>query len=78
MNLSKHFPIGGHEIVLLEAKHTLNPELIGQAVVYQQLALRAGATVRDIITFSKRADDAMLEVTKTLGVSTVVLSATSA
>jgi hypothetical protein len=41
---------------LCEAKHTLNPELIGQAVVYRELAGRAGGLVLETIVFAERAD----------------------
>ena len=73
LNTSKRFPIAGREIVLCEAKHTLNPELIGQAVVYRQLAVRGGALVQQVFSFSERADSTMLEVASCLGISTVIL-----
>ena len=60
----KSFPIDGEEIVICEAKRVLNPELIGQAIVYTHLARKAGATVRETIVFAEIASRGMQEVTR--------------
>ena len=76
LNLSSRFPIENQEIVLCEAKRALNPELIGQALVYRELAARAGAIVRDLYAFAETGDQTMIEVAGQLGIRVVLLERT--
>jgi hypothetical protein len=64
--------ISGTEIVICEAKMQLNPELIGQAIVYRELALRAGAAVRQTLVFAERGDPVMQEIAEQLGLVPVI------
>jgi len=66
------FPLKGAEVVLCEAKRTLTPELIGQALVYSVLAVRAQARLRGAIVFAEKGDDSMRQAAKALGLSVVV------
>ena len=52
--------------MICEAKRQLNPELIGQAIVYRELAILAGATVRQTFVFAEQGDPAMQDVAKRL------------
>lgn len=63
------YPLRNREVVLCEAKLTLTPELIGQALVYKQLALRAGACVMDTVVFAEKASRSMVEVAQELGLT---------
>ncbi|MCA9471739.1 MAG: hypothetical protein MRJ96_04505 [Nitrospirales bacterium] len=49
------FPLTGRRIVLCEAKHDLNPEVIGQALVYSRFAIAAGGHLEKTIIFSETA-----------------------
>lgn len=73
-NVAVLHPIKDETVILCEAKENLNPELIGQAIVYKQLALHAGAIVAEVIIFSERASESMYRVAKELGLTTEVLS----
>lgn len=53
------FPLKGADIVLCEAKEKLNPEVIGQALVYSAFARRMGANMRETIVFTQTASDSM-------------------
>lgn len=66
------FPLNGERIVLCEAKTTLNPELVGQALVYSEFARRAGATVLDTVVFAELALPQMKDVARALGLRVVV------
>src|SRR5690606_23057200 len=72
LNAPLNHPIRGQRVVLCEAKITLTPELVGQALVYRQFALRAGACVEDTIVFCERASASMIEVAQELGLSVAV------
>jgi hypothetical protein len=50
---ASRFPLAGQEIVLCEAKISLTPELIGQALVYRWYAEQAGAVVNDVVVFAE-------------------------
>ena len=69
---SQHFPLRGQKIVLLEAKLSLNPELVGQALVYTRLALRAGASVAQTVIFAESGSRSMQDAARELGLSVVV------
>lgn len=74
LNAPKRFPLAGKEIVTCEAKINLTPELIGQALVYKQFALHAGALVKDTIIFSENAQNSMIRAAKKLGLKVVSLT----
>jgi hypothetical protein len=70
---ARRHPLKGVEVVLCEAKAAaLTPELVGQALVYRQFVLRAGAIVRDTVVFAPKADDAMRRAAAELGLTLVV------
>jgi hypothetical protein len=66
------FPIAGAPVVLCEAKVRLNPELIGQALVYGTFARRAGADVRSIMVFAETAPPAIRLAGEDLGLEVVL------
>ena len=68
----KRHPLKDQEVILCEAKLTLTPELIGQALVYKQFALHAGAIVKECVIFSETANDSMIKAARELGLSPVV------
>ncbi|MEZ5444971.1 MAG: hypothetical protein R3F45_04200 [Gammaproteobacteria bacterium] len=72
-SVATRYPISGETIVLCESKDTLNPELIGQALVYRQLAIAAGAEVREVFVFSENATSSMRRIAKELGLCPEVL-----
>jgi hypothetical protein len=63
------FPLAGQEVVLCEAKSSLIPELVGQALVFTKLALRAHAIVKDTVVFAEIADKSMRDVAVELGLT---------
>ena len=69
---NKTFPLKNQEIVMCEAKMTLTPEVIGQAIVYTQMAKFAGAIVKETIVFSEHGSDAMCRTAKELGLLVVL------
>ena len=69
--VSKVFPIAGRKVILCESKLTLSHGLIGQALVYRALALRAGAEVLEVITFSEIASPTMIQIARDLGLKVV-------
>lgn len=73
----KLHPLAGRRVELCEAKRQLDPELIGQAVVYRQFALRAGAIVDQVNVFSESASEAMLQVAAELELMATSLSSSS-
>ena len=70
-NAPQRHPLKEQEVVLCEAKITLSPELIGQALVYKQFAIHAGAIIKDCVIFSETANDSMINAAKELGLSPV-------
>ena len=68
----KRYPLKDQEVILCEAKLTLTPELIGQALVYKQFVLHAGAIVKECVIFSETANDSMINVARELGLLPVV------
>lgn len=70
----ERFPIEGEPVVLCESKLELGPELIGQALVYRQLALRAGALVQEVYAFAESGYAPMLEIAAELGLIPIVLN----
>ena len=70
---AKRFPLKGNEVVLCEAKVSLTPGLIGQALVYKQFALRAGALVRETVVFAEAGARSLREVVQELGLTVVIL-----
>ena len=71
-NAPQCHPLKDQEVILCEAKTTLSPELIGQALVYKQFAIHAGAIVKECVIFSETANDSMINVARELGLSPVV------
>jgi len=67
------YPLKGQEIILCEAKVTLTPELVGQALVYKQFAIHAGASVKEVIIFCEKATESMFNAAKELGLTVEVL-----
>lgn len=68
----RRFPLVGERIVLCEAKRTLKPELVGQALVYAELARRAGAKVAETVVFAESGSPQIQEVACSLGLTVVV------
>jgi hypothetical protein len=66
------FPLKGADVMLCEAKSVLNPELIGQALVYSVLAVRAHARLRGTVIFAEKAGDSLREVARALGLAVVL------
>ena len=71
-NAPARFPLNGAEVVLCEAKRTLSPELVGQALVYAVFAVRARAQLRETIVFAETGDEAMRSAARDLGLTVVV------
>ena len=71
-NAPQLHPLKDQEVILCEAKITLSPELIGQALVYKQFAIHADAIVKECAIFSETANDSMINAAKELGLSPVV------
>lgn len=69
---SERFPIERQTVVLCEAKLRLNPELIGQALVYAVMARSAGADVRATVAFAERGSKSMVAAAKALGLEVVL------
>lgn len=69
---ASRFPLAGREIVLCEAKVELNPELIGQALVYNWYASQAGAVVRDVFIFVESDPYERRHAARALGLKVVV------
>lgn len=70
---AKNYPLHGNEIVLLEAKAgRLSHGLIGQALVYNIFAKRAGAVIREVSIFAQFGDEQMVSAAKELGLSVVI------
>lgn len=72
LNAPATFPVNGREVILCEAKITLSPELVGQALVYRQFALWAGAQVRETIVFAEKASPTMIRVAHELALTVKV------
>lgn len=72
LSATELFPLRGQEVILCEAKKDLNPEVIGQAIVYTRLALRAGANLRETVVLTERGSEPMQEVAMELGLTVVV------
>ena len=70
--VSKRFPLAENGIVLCEAKDELTPELVGQALVYRQFALYAGALVRETVVFAETGSDSMRRAALDLGLTVVI------
>lgn len=66
------FPLSGENVVVCEAKQTLTPELIGQAMVNSELTRRAGANLRYTVVFAERATTALKEVAEKFGLTVTV------
>ena len=62
-----NFPIKDQHIVICEAKLRLTPELVGQALVYTELAKRAGAKVAKTVVFCDEANPKIASVAAALG-----------
>ena len=77
LNHSVECPLGGRDIVICEAKLKFKPELIGQALVYRRLAIRAGASVRDVVISAPSGDELLSEVATELGLTVVIAPVTS-
>ena len=73
----KRFPLAGKRVTLCESKIKLTPELIGQALVYRQFAIKVRALVQDVYIFSESADSAMFTAASELGLKPVVLKLNS-
>lgn len=71
LNTTAKFPIEGRNIVLCEAKARLTPELIGQALVYSELAKRAGANVEQAIVFCNESNPTIQSVAEGFGLEVV-------
>lgn len=69
---NERFPIDGQTVVLCEAKLKLNPELIGQALVYGVFARSSGASVRSTTVFAERGSKPMVAAAKALGLEVVL------
>ncbi len=69
---AKRFPLEGNEMVLCEAKISLDPELIGQALVYTRLARRAGGAVRETVIFAETGSRSLQEAAQELGLTVVI------
>jgi len=63
------FPIAGESIVVCEAKSKFIPELIGQALVYSQLLIRAGAKVERTLVLSEQRNPVLKAVAEELGLT---------
>ena len=71
-NTADLFPLKDRHIVLCEAKLELNPEVVGQALVYRQFALHAGADVENTFVFCESGSDSMKVAATELGLSLVI------
>src|SRR5580765_8452637 len=61
---ARRFPLAGVRIFLCEAKGTLTPELVGQALVYSEFARRAGARLEGTVVLSESGNAQMQEVAR--------------
>lgn len=68
------FSLKNAQVVLCEAKLKLTPELIGQALVYMRLAIRAEAKVKETIIFAENGEKSMREVAEELGLTVMLNS----
>jgi hypothetical protein len=66
------FPLLNAKIILCEAKAKLTPEVIGQALVYTELAKRAGAVVCKTVVFAESGTQAMQEIAQSFGLIVVI------
>ena len=66
------FPLGGERIVLCEARAALTLRLVGQALVYSELARRAGAELESTVVLSESGRPQIQEVPCSLGLTVVV------
>lgn len=69
---AKRFPLEGNKVVLCEAKISLDPELIGQALVYTRFAWRAGGSVRETVIFAETGSRSLQEAAQELGLTVVI------
>jgi len=67
VNTNGYFPIKDQKIVICEAKLRLTPELVGQALVYTELARRAGAKVEKTVVFCDEVSPRIASVAAELG-----------
>lgn len=70
-NTNEMFPIDGQRIVVCESKLKLTPELVGQALVYSQLARRAGATVDATVLLCTASNPTIKSVACELGLDVI-------
>lgn len=69
----ERFPLNGSEIILCEAKQTLSPSLIGQALVHAALARQFGARVIETIVLAERApNESIKKIATDFGLKVVV------
>ena len=61
------FPVSGEHVVLCEAKLSFNPELIGQALTYSFLLMRAGAKVERTVIFTEQSNSILEDVAQKYG-----------
>jgi len=71
-NAPQRYPLKGQDVLLCEAKLDLTPELIGQALVYKQFAMHAGAIIKECLVFSVTASESMLAVAIELDLRPVI------
>ena len=66
------YPISGRRVWVCEAKLRLVPELIGQALVYRELAKAAGGHVEFTIVFAETGAKHMVQAAEALGLKVVL------
>ena len=69
------FPLKGQRIHICEAKQVLNPELIGQALVYSCFARNAGASLDGVSVFCQVASPQMIAAAQELGLNVIAIDA---
>lgn len=68
----RRFPLGGANVIMLEAKDKLTPELIGQALVYGAIAESHGATVMSRVVCAAKGAEQVSTIARTLGLTPIV------
>lgn len=71
-NTSRNHPIKNFEIVLCEAKKELNPEVVGQALIYSIFAKEAGANLKETIVFCETGSDDMRRASRKLDINLII------
>lgn len=71
-NASRLFPLRDSPVVLCEAKRRLTPELVGQALVYDVFARRAGGQVRSVVIFAEAGSPSMKSAAEKLWLEVVL------